>query len=76
MIFVSGKNLLFGRGVVGVVSSPARPGGGSGTVSVVVFTAWKEDMAGSGRGGRTNSHYEGARVFYGDTERTAKGGEM
>jgi hypothetical protein len=30
---------------VGVVSSPARPGGGSGTVSVVL-TAWKLDMLG------------------------------
>lgn len=39
----SGKNLLFGRGVVGVVSSPGRPGGGSGTVRVV-FTAWNADM--------------------------------
>lgn len=42
--FDSVKNLLFGRGVVGVVSSPARPGGGSGTISVVL-TAWKVDMA-------------------------------
>lgn len=41
--FDSVKNLLFGRGVVGVVSSPGRPGGGSGTVSVV-FTAWNADM--------------------------------
>lgn len=41
--FVSGKNLLFGRGVVGVVSSPPRPDGGSGTVKVVL-TAWNEDM--------------------------------
>lgn len=41
----SGKNLLFGRGVVGVVSSPARAGGGSGTVRVVL-TAWKLDMLG------------------------------
>jgi hypothetical protein len=36
--FASLKKVLFGRGVVGVVSSPDRPGGGSGTVSVV-FTA-------------------------------------
>lgn len=36
-----------GRGVVGVVSSPERPGGGSGTVRVVL-TAWKLDMAGWG----------------------------
>lgn len=42
--FDSEKNLEFGRGVVGVVSSPGRPGGGSGTVSVVL-TAWKADMA-------------------------------
>lgn len=34
--FASVKNLEFGRGVVGVVSSPWRPGGGSGTVSVVL----------------------------------------
>jgi hypothetical protein len=40
----SGKNRLFGRGVVGVVSSPARPAG-SGTVRVVL-TAWKVDMVG------------------------------
>ena len=37
------KKLLLGRGVVGVVSSIWRPGGGSGTVSVVL-TAWKVDM--------------------------------
>ena len=43
LAFGSVKNLLFGRGVVGVVSSPARPGGGSGTVRVVL-TAWKVDM--------------------------------
>ena len=41
--FDSAKNLLFGRGVVGVVSSPGRPCGGSGTDNVVL-TAWKEDM--------------------------------
>ena len=41
----SGKNLLFGRGVVGVVSSPARADCGSGTVSVVL-TAWNVDMMG------------------------------
>jgi hypothetical protein len=40
----SGKNRLFGRGVVGVVSSPARPAG-SGTFRVVL-TAWKVDMVG------------------------------
>jgi hypothetical protein len=45
----SAKNLLFGRGVVGVVSSPGRLGGGSGTVSVVL-TAWNVDMATAGRG--------------------------
>lgn len=39
------KNLLLGRGVVGVVSSIWRPGGASGTVSVVL-TAWKVDMVG------------------------------
>jgi hypothetical protein len=39
------KKPEFGRGVVGVVSSPDRAGGGSGTVRVV-FTAWKADMAG------------------------------
>lgn len=39
------KNLLLGRGVVGVVSSPARAGRASGTVSVVL-TAWKVDMVG------------------------------
>lgn len=42
---VSGKNLLFGRGVVGVVSSPPRADGGSGTLSVVL-TAWNADMLG------------------------------
>lgn len=41
----SGKNLELGRGVVGVVSSPPRPDGGSGTVRVVL-TAWNADMAG------------------------------
>lgn len=34
--FASLKKVLFGRGVVGVLSSPGRPGGGSGTVSVVL----------------------------------------
>lgn len=34
--FGSAKNLLFGRGVVGVVSSPGRPCGGSGTGRVVL----------------------------------------
>jgi hypothetical protein len=34
--FDSAKNLLFGRGVVGVVSSPGRPCGGSGTGKVVL----------------------------------------
>jgi hypothetical protein len=43
-------NVLFGRGVVGVVSSPERPGGGSGTARVVL-TAWKVDMSGGGSGG-------------------------
>jgi hypothetical protein len=41
------KKLLFGRGVVGVVSSPGRPGGGSGTARVVL-TAWKVDMSKAG----------------------------
>lgn len=44
MLLDSGKNLLLGRGVVGVVSSPVRPDG-SGTVSVVL-TAWNVDMVG------------------------------
>lgn len=39
----SAKKLVFGRGVVGVVSSPGRPWGGSGTDNVVL-TAWKVDM--------------------------------
>jgi hypothetical protein len=43
--FDSGKKRLFGRGVVGVVSSPPRPVGGSGTVRVVL-TAWKVVMLG------------------------------
>lgn len=34
--FDSGKKRLFGRGVVGVASSPGRPGSGSGTVRVVL----------------------------------------
>lgn len=34
--FASLKKVLFGRGVVGVVSSPRRPAGGSGTESVVL----------------------------------------
>ena len=38
------KKELLGRGVVGVVSSPGRAGGGSGTVRVVL-TAWKVAMA-------------------------------
>lgn len=38
-------NRASGRGVVGVVSSPERPGGGSGTLKVVL-TAWKLDMLG------------------------------
>ena len=37
------KKVLFGRGVVGVVSSPGRPGRGSGTGSAVL-TALKTDM--------------------------------
>lgn len=41
--FGSVKKRLFGRGVVGVASSPGRPGNGSGTVSVVL-TAWNVDM--------------------------------
>lgn len=41
---VSLKKVLFGRGVVGVVSSPGRPGRGSGTGSVVL-TALKTDMS-------------------------------
>jgi hypothetical protein len=41
--FASGKNLVFGRGVVGVVSPPLRPGAGSGTVRVVL-TALKVDI--------------------------------
>lgn len=52
--FGSAKNRLFGRGVVGVVSSPGRACGGSGTGRVVVLTAWKldmvEEMAASQRG--------------------------
>ena len=43
--FESLWNLASGRGVVGVVSSPERLGGGSGTVRVVL-TAWKLDMVG------------------------------
>lgn len=42
------KKPELGRGVVGVVSSPDRAGGGSGTVRVV-FTAWKADMVGCGQ---------------------------
>ena len=38
-------NRASGRGVLGVVSSPERPGGGSGTARVVL-TAWKLDMLG------------------------------
>lgn len=41
--FDSAKNLLVGRGVVGVVSSPGRAWGGSGT-GKAVLTAWKLDM--------------------------------
>jgi hypothetical protein len=48
--FCSGKNLEFGRGVVGVVSPPPRPGAGSGTVRVVL-TAWNVDMLGRVVGG-------------------------
>lgn len=44
-LFESLRNLASGRGVVGVVSSPERPGGGSGSVRVVL-TAWKLDMLG------------------------------
>lgn len=44
-LFASFWNLASGRGVVGVVSSPERPGGGSGTLKVVL-TAWKLDMLG------------------------------
>jgi hypothetical protein len=44
-LFASFWNLASGRGVVGVVSSPERPDGGSGTLSVVL-TAWKLDMLG------------------------------
>jgi len=54
----SAKNLLFGLGVVGVVSSPGRLGGGSGTASVV-FTAWKVDMA----TGRRCTSVVGGRVL-------------
>jgi hypothetical protein len=43
--FGSGKKRLLGRGVVGVVSSPPRPVGGSGTVKVVL-TAWNVVMLG------------------------------
>lgn len=41
--FGSTKKVLLGRGVVGVVSSPGRACGGSGTGNVVL-TAWKVDM--------------------------------
>lgn len=41
---LSVKKLLFGRGVVGVVSSPGRPRGGSGTARAVL-TAWKVAMS-------------------------------
>lgn len=44
-IFESFRKPASGRGVVGVVSSPERPGGGSGTARVVL-TAWKLDMLG------------------------------
>lgn len=44
-LFESFVNLASGRGVVGVVSSPERPGGGSGTARVAL-TAWKLDMLG------------------------------
>lgn len=44
-LFESLWNLASGRGVVGVVSSPEHPGGGSGTARVVL-TAWKLDMLG------------------------------
>ena len=44
-LFESLTNVVPGRGVVGVVSSPERPAGGSGTARVVL-TAWKLDMLG------------------------------
>jgi hypothetical protein len=40
----SEKKVAFGRGVVGVVSSPDRDDGGSGTARVVL-TAWNADIA-------------------------------
>jgi hypothetical protein len=46
--FGSTKKVLLGRGVVGVVSSPGRACGGSGT-GKVVLTAWKVDMLRTGR---------------------------
>lgn len=57
----SAKNLELGRGVVGVVSSPGRPGGGSGTERVVL-TAWKADMARAMQRGAATERGEGGAM--------------